>query len=190
MQQFSVQNRKPALRVQRFRLLMILAIWPSLAWTSDSSRNTQADVLAIGLPIAAYTLTGLKKDKQGAWQATKSLGLTVAATLTLNALIDKDTPTGDDNDAFPSGHSAVAFSSAAFMQRRYGWRTGLPAYAVASYVGWLRVKTDEHDWIDVLGGAALGIASSTLFTNRWSDKVALTPWIGPHGAGLVVSARW
>jgi len=190
MQRFSVHNRQPALLLRRLTTLIVLAIMPAFALAGDSSRNTQADVLAIGLPIAAYTLTGLKRDKQGAWQATKSLGLTVAGTLALNALIDKDTPTGDDDDAFPSGHSAIAFSSAAFMQRRYGWRTGLPAYAVASYVGWLRVKTDEHDWTDVLGGAALGITSSILFTNRWSDKVALTPWIDPHGAGLVVSARW
>ena len=170
--------------------LIVLALLPTLTWAGDSSRNTQADVLAIGLPIVAYTLTGLKRDRQGAWAATKSLGLTTVGTLALNALIDKDTPTGDADDAFPSGHSAIAFSSAAFMQRRYGWRTGLPAYAVAGYVGWLRVETDEHDWADVLGGAALGIVSSTLFTQRWSDKVAFSPWIGPHGAGLVVHARW
>ncbi len=171
-------------------ILIVLTLLPALACSSDSSRNTQADVLAIGLPIAAYTLTGLKKDTQGAWDMTKSLGLTVTGTLALNALIDKDTPSGDDNDAFPSGHSAVAFSSAAFMQRRYGWRTGLPAYAVAGTVGWLRVETDEHDWADVLGGAALGIVSSILFTDRWSDKVAVSPWIGPDGAGIVVHASW
>ncbi len=180
---------QPTLRRQLVTLV-ILAILPTLAWSGDSSRNTQADVLTFGLPIMAYTLTGLNRDKQGAWAATKSLGLTTIGMLALNALIDKDTPSGDTNDAFPSGHSAIAFSSAAFIQRRYGWRTGLPAYAVAGYVGWLRVETDEHDWADVLGGAALGIVSSTLFTQRWSDKVAFSPWIGPNGAGLAVQARW
>jgi len=177
-------------RLRLITTLIVLALLPALACSGDSSRNTQADVLAIALPITAYTLTGLKKDKQGTWEMTKSLGLTVAGTLALNALIDKDTPTGDADDAFPSGHSAVAFSSAAFMQRRYGWRTGLPAYVVASYVGWLRVETDEHDWADVLGGAALGIVSATLFTHRWSDQVALSPWIGPDGVGIVVHASW
>ncbi len=169
---------------------MVVAMLPTLASSADSSYNTQADVLATGLPLAAYALTVFNKDKQGAWAATKSLTLTVAGTLTLNSLIDKDTPSGDDNNAFPSGHSAVSFSSAAFIQRRYGWQAGLPAYATAAYVGWLRVKADEHDWADVLGGAALGIASSTLFTKRWSDKVAVSPWIGPDGAGLTVQARW
>jgi membrane-associated phospholipid phosphatase len=190
MQGFPAQFRPPDLRLPEQIMLIVIALWPMIATAGDSARNTQADVLAIGLPIAAYTLTALKKDKQGAWQATKSLGLTVAGTLALNAAIDKETPTGDADDAFPSGHSAVAFSSAAFIQRRYGWGAGMPAYAVAGYVAWLRVETDEHDWAEVLGGAALGIASATLFTHRWTDTVALSPWIGPDSVGLVVNARW
>jgi membrane-associated phospholipid phosphatase len=161
-----------------------------VASAGDGSRNTQADVLAIGLPITALALTSLKKDRPGTWAATKSLGLTVTGTLAFNTLVHKNTPSADDDDAFPSGHSAVSFSSAAFIQRRYGWQAGLPAYAVAGYVGWLRVKTDEHDWADVLGGAALGIASSALFTQRWSEKVVFSPWIGPGGTGIAVHASW
>ena len=190
MQHSFTRGQPPASRCRWLAVLIFASILPTIAGASDSSLNTQADVLATGLPLAAYALTALKRDKPGAWAMTKSLTLTVAGTLTLNALVDKDTPSGDANDAFPSGHSAIAFSSAAFMQRRYGWRAGLPAYATAGYVGWLRVKADEHDWADVLGGAALGILSSTLFTQRWSDKVAVSPWIGPNGAGLVVQARW
>ncbi len=163
---------------------------PTAVHAGENSLNAQADLLTAGLPIAAFALTALKKDKQGAWALTKSLTLTVAGTLTLNSVIDKDTPNGDANDAFPSGHSAISFSSAAFIQRRYGWRTGIPAYAAAGYVGWLRVKANEHDWADVVGGAALGIASSVLFTKRWSETVAVSPWIGPAGAGIVVQARW
>ena len=170
--------------------MALTMIAPTLAYSGDSSRNTQADVLAVGLPIAAFALTGLKNDRQGTWAMAKSLGVTVGGTLVLNALIHKDTPTGDEDDAFPSAHSSISFSSAAFMQRRYGWRTGLPAYLAAGYVGWLRVKTDEHDWADVLGGAALGVGAATIFTKRWTNQVAVTPWVGPHGAGLVVQARW
>jgi len=189
MQKLPIHNRR-AVSWRCLAILIALSLLPALACSGDSSRNTQADVLAIAVPISAYTLTGLKRDKQGAWAATKSLGMTVAGTLVLNTLIHKDTPDGNDNDAFTSGHAGISFSSAAFMQRRYGWRTGLPAYAVAGYVGWLRVKTDEHDWYDVIGGAALGIASSTLFTQPWTEKVVLAPWIGPDGAGINVLASW
>jgi len=190
MRPFNSPDRQLVSKPQWMVLLILLVMLPQLAWSGNGSRNTQADILATALPVTAYALTGLKKDKEGAWAATKSLGLTVAGTLALNTLVHKDTPTHDDNDAFPSGHSSVSFSSAAFMQRRYGWRTGLPAYAVAGYVGWLRVKADQHDWTDVIGGAALGIGSSMLFTKPWTEKVALAPWIGPNGAGIEIFASW
>ncbi len=190
MQPSPAHNRQPGSQARQLATL-ILFIWlPIVASAGDGSRNTQADVLAIGLPITALALTSLKKDRPGTWAATKSLGLTVTGTLAFNTLVHKNTPSADDDDDFPSGHSAVPFSSAAFIQRRYGWQAGLPAYAVAGYVGWLRVKTDEHDWADVLGGAALGIASSALFTQRWSEKVVFSPWIGPGGTGIAVHASW
>lgn len=163
---------------------------PIPAAAGDGARDRQADVLALGLPIASFALAGWKRDEDGMRAAAKSIGLAAVTTVALNALIHKNTPNDDADDAFPSGHSAVAFSSATFLQRRYGWRAGLPAYAAAGAVGWLRVRTDDHDWTDVLGGAALGIASSMLFTRRWSEQVAFTPWITPDGGGLAVQARW
>ncbi len=168
----------------------MLTTLPVTATAGDGARDRQADVLAIGLPIASFALAGWKHDGDGMRAAAKSIGLTAVTTVGLNALIHKNTPNDDADDAFPSGHSAIAFSSATFLQRRYGWRAGLPAFAAAGTVGWLRVRTDDHDWTDVLGGAALGIAASMLFTQRWSETVAFTPWIAPDGGGLAVHARW
>lgn len=163
---------------------------PLPAAAGDGARDRQADVLAIGLPIASFALAGWKGDRDGMRAAARSIGLTGVTTAGLNALIHKNTPDDDADDAFPSGHSAIAFSSATFLQRRYGWRAGWPAFATAGAVGWLRVRTDDHDWTDVLGGAALGIASSMLFTRRWSEQVAFAPWVVPDGGGLAVRARW
>jgi len=170
--------------------LALLTTLPIFATAGDGARDRQADVLAIGLPIASFALAGWQGDRDGARAAAESIGLTAVTTVGLNALIHKNTPNDDADDAFPSGHSAIAFSSATFLQRRYGWRAGLPAFAAAGTVGWLRVRADEHDWTDVLGGAALGIASSLLFTRRWSEQVSYTPWITPDAAGLAVNARW
>ena len=39
----------------------------------------------------------------------------------------------------PSIHSAVAFAGASYIQRRYGWKFGAPAYALAVDVGWSRI---------------------------------------------------
>jgi membrane-associated phospholipid phosphatase len=144
----------------------------------------------LALPATAYLLTLNQHDEQGAWALTRSLGLAALSTLALNAVIDKDAPNGSSGHAFPSGHTAIAFSSAAFMQRRYGWRPGIPAYLAASYVGWLRLETDDHDTADVLGGMAVGILSSYLLTKPLGENVEVAVWSNGNGAGIQLQYRW
>ena len=103
-----------------------------------------------------------------------------------NGLVDKDAPNGSSSHAFPSGHTAMAFGSAGLIQRRYGWRPGIPAYLVAAYVGWLRVETDDHDTADVAGGAAVGIISSYLLTRQFDDAVRVSAWSDGKAAGLQI----
>lgn len=174
-------------------LIPLLFLFTTLAGErcyADSSKNTQADVLVLALPAAAYLLTLNREDKPGAWALTKSLGVSAATTLVLNSLIEKDSPNGSSQDAFPSGHATIAFASAGFIQRRYGWRSGLPAYAVASYVGWLRVETDDHDAADVLGGMAVGILSSYLLTKPLGDNAQVAAWSDAQAGGLQFQFRW
>ena len=157
---------------------------------ADSNKDKQADVLMLALPATAYLLTWNKKDEPGAWALTRSLGAATLSTLALNALIDKDSPNGSSSDAFPSGHTSIAFSSAAFIQRRYGWRPGIPAYLAASYVGYLRVETDDHDTGDVLGGMAVGILSSYLLTQPLGENVQVSAWSVGNGGGISLQYRW
>ncbi len=158
--------------------------------SADADKGKQADVLMLALPATAYLLTSHQGDGQGAWALTKSLGLSTAGTLALNSIIDKDAPNGSSNNAFPSGHAAIAFDSAAFIQRRYGWRPGIPAYLIAVYVGWLRVETDDHDIADIIGGAAVGIISSYLLTKPFDDNVSASAWTDGKSAGLQIQVRW
>lgn len=60
--------------------------------------------------------------------------------------------------SFPSGHTSAAFATATMIQRRWGWKRGLPAYLIAAYVGTSRLQ-NLHHFSDVTFGAALGIAS-------------------------------
>ena len=180
----------------KFQSLMIIVIAILVGPACHASdKDKQADILMVALPASAYLFTLHKEDQPGAWMLTRSLGLSAIATLALNEVIDKDSPNGKSDDAFPSGHSAIAFGAAGFMQRRYGWRTGIPAYVVASYVGWLRLETDDHDTADVIGGAAVGILSSYFLTEVLDDNVyALTgeivlrspPCTGYH-AGMIMN---
>ena len=171
-------------------IFVVMATVGSPACHADFDKDKQADILMLALPASAYLLTLNKQDEQGAWTLTKSLGVAAVSTLVLNSIIDKDSPNGSSSDAFPSGHTAIAFSSAAFIQKRYGWRPGIPAYAVAAYVGWLRVETDDHDNADVLAGAAVGIISSYLLTRAFDDNVRASAWSDGASAGLQIQVRF
>ena len=57
----------------------------------------------------------------------------------------------------------AAFDGATFLMRRYGWKWGVPAYAVSCYVAWGRVHANKHDWWDVLGGAAIGAGADAVY---------------------------
>lgn len=117
---------------------------------------------------AALTLIIVNKDKKGAWQFAESLGTTLAATYILKYAINKPRPDGaTDGHAFPSGHTANAFSGASFVQRRYGWKYGAPAYLVAGFVGYSRIGAERHDTWDVLAGAVVGIGSTYIFTTPY-----------------------
>lgn len=123
-------------------------------------------------PTAVSLITVIaKKDKKGFWQLSKSAGTNLALTYALKYGINKHRPEGrTDGKAFPSGHTSFAFQGASFLQRRYGWKYGVPAYALAAYVGWSRMEGigERHDGWDVLGGALVGIGSTYLFTTPYA----------------------
>src|SRR5207247_9514252 len=69
--------------------------------------------------------------------------------------------------SFPSAHTSISFSAAEFMRERYGLEYGVPAYALASFVAYGRVESKQHYAHDVIAGAAIGIASSYIFTKPY-----------------------
>ena len=133
----------------------------------------------------------IHKDKEGFWQFSKSMGANLAATWVLKYAINKPRPEGrTDGHAFPSGHTSFAFQGASFLQRRYGWKYGIPAYAVASYVAYSRLEglNDRHDGWDVLAGALLGIASTYLYTTPYIQEhfdVSFTSVKGNYSVGIL-----
>ena len=91
------------------------------------------DVGLIALPAAAAGMTVLNGDREGAKQLGMALLSTAAVTGGLKLSIREKAPNGDDH-AFPSGHTSIAFAGASFLQRRYGWGYGAPAYLrITSY---------------------------------------------------------
>lgn len=126
------------------------------------------------VPTAVSLITVLtKNDKEGFWQLSKSVSANLTATWILKYSINKHRPEGrTDGRAFPSGHTSCAFQGASFLQRRYGWKYGIPAYALAAYVGFSRIEgiNTRHDGWDVLSGAIVGIGSTYIFTTPYQQE--------------------
>ena len=89
-------------------------------------------------------------------------------------------------------HTSVSFAGAAFIQRRYGWKWGIPAYVVSTYVGWSRVYGKKHDWWDVAAGAVIGVGSSYIFTRPFAKEHNLTisPVAGNGACGIYMSMNF
>lgn len=112
------------------------------------------------------------RDKEGFWQLAESTGANLTATWVLKYAINKPRPEGRlDGHAFPSGHTSFVFQGASFLQRRYGWKYGIPAYAVAGFVAYSRMEgiNDRHDGWDILGGILVGFGSTYLFTTPYAE---------------------
>lgn len=90
--------------------------------------------------------------------------------------------------SFPSGHTSASFATATVLHRRFGWwRGGLPAYAVATYVGISRLEK-VHYLSDVTFGAAVGIASGLTVTLP-GRGTTLSPIVGRGVRGVSIAIR-
>jgi membrane-associated phospholipid phosphatase len=137
------------------------ATWPTFLQKSG-------DVIQIGLPAGALMETLISKDKEGFKQFSISFGVNFLTTHALKRIIRKKRPDPSNAyNAMPSGHTSASFQAATFI----------PAYLLASYVGYSRVKgvDTKHDVWDVLGGAALGSLTSYLFTTTKDKNHKITP---------------
>lgn len=142
------------------------------------------------LVVAALGLPAARGDWRGDLQAGGSLLAAGGATYVLKELVHERRPDGSDRKSFPSGHTSISFAAAATLEKRYGWRAGVPALVVASFVGVARVQADRHYWRDVIAGAAIGGAGGWLLTSPHDQRVRLVPWAEHRGGGLTVAARF
>ncbi len=144
------------------------------------------------LPSAAgFAASVWQKDWVGLRQLALTTSVALAANYALELSVTKDRPDHTEHHAMPSTHTLLAFSGAAFVQRRYGWKWGLPAYALSAYVAWGRVYSKRHDVWDVLVGAAIGVGSAYAFTRplgRHADLTLAPASVGGGcGLGMVIT---
>jgi hypothetical protein len=152
-----------------FILLSILFIPQNMLFAQRETPEVIGDIFERVLPATAILVPLIIKDKDGTKQAVKTILTSAIITYSLKRIINKPRPNGGEF-SFPSGHTSAAFSGAASIQRRYGWKYGSIMYAMAAYTGWSRVNANKHDYWDVLGGAAIGIGSAYLFTKPYKKQ--------------------
>ncbi|MBL1407492.1 phosphatase PAP2 family protein [Sphingobacterium faecale] len=128
------------------------------------------DYLQYGPAAAVYALkfAGIK-GRNNTGRATLSYATSLVIMGVLVNSIKYTTrvqrPEGTKKNSFPSGHTAMAFTNAGFLDKEYGLVN--PAYRIAGYgsaalTGLGRNLNNRHWLPDVLAGAGVGILSNEL----------------------------
>lgn len=153
----------------------------------ENAFEHMGDTLQITLPLTAALATGLYQDWYGTGMFAKQFATAWSVTYGLKLVGDKTRPSGSNNLSFPSGHTMGAFSGASFLQRRYGWLYGIPAYVGATLTGLSRVDADAHFMDDVLAGGSIAMMSSWYWTTPYTGGARVAPIVVGDGLGVSVS---
>ncbi|HEY3965251.1 MAG TPA: phosphatase PAP2 family protein [Planctomycetaceae bacterium] len=125
-------------------------------------------------------------------------GLSATATVAIKGITNTTRPTDQFENGhygFPSYHTSSTFAIAGCLDEYYGWKAGVPAYVLASLVGWSRIDQREHDLSDVLFGAVLGVVIgktvAAAHLDRQSDlKIAPYYDVRNQATGISVEKRY
>jgi membrane-associated phospholipid phosphatase len=175
-------------------LIICLAGFSHAANAAKTNTEKAGDILQYAVPLLGFSSTLLFEDNEQAHYAGSIAFIKSAVSAQLTALalkksINAQRPNGECCDSFPSGHTTLAFMGASFIQFRYGWQYSVPAYIAATYVGYSRVNTEQHYTRDVVAGAAIGILSSYIFTEKYHG-FTITPYAFNKQFGLQVNAEF
>ena len=147
----------------------------SLWYLVSAAREDEESLEKAGTMISALCITGLT-----------TVGLKLAVW---------DQCPNDKYFGWPSGHTASSFTIASVLDEQYGPKVGIPAYLVASFVGFRMLDSGDHWLSDVLFGAALGwvvghsVAQHHAEPELWGMKVR--PYMDPETGAVGVSlCRW
>ena len=153
---------------------------------------TVTDVLTGVIPIGAFWYTHNIDDRNGRDQMLWSIGSSLAVITTARVAFDSTDygtrPNGHPY-GFPSGHIAFLGSAAAFVQDRYGWKAGIPSWAVTAYTAYVRVEDEHHKWRDVVVSAVIVQGISWYFVEPY-PQVRVLPFSKEDGSGLQLEYRF
>ena len=156
----------------------------------------------LGLVVAGVFTTGrlveAPRFRAMSYDLLDAFLLNWGYTSVFKSAVGRERPNGQDEKSFPSGHASNAFALATVVERHYGWKAGVPAYALASLVGVSRLQRNKHYLSDVLGGATLGyiVGRTVVRVNGGAvggtkrPQVSLSPVVGRRTRALTVAVTF
>jgi len=144
--------------------------------------SSTAKPISIAIPfgmLAVALINDNKKEEYNAYETAAGIAISTVATEAFKLAIHRPRPYIehgnvypdfiDDGNAFPSGHTSVAFSAATSLTLIYKkWYVAVPAYTWASAVGYSRLYLGQHYPSDVFAGAVVGAAGA--YASHWLNK--------------------
>jgi membrane-associated phospholipid phosphatase len=161
------------------------------------------DRLGNGVVLAGITGALLVASYTGKNQKFRAMSFSLAQGFVISEIIvhsikaatNRDRPSGENQQSFPSGHTSSTFTYATVISHYYGAKAGIPAYAVASLIGFSRMEKNKHHLSDVIAGATLGyligrtvVKVTDRRARRNTKTMTVAPVIGQETKG--VSVRW
>jgi membrane-associated phospholipid phosphatase len=169
-----------------------LVLMPAAASAKTDTIERVGKALAIAEPIFAGGVSIWRNDWTGLAEMGVTTGASVGTAYALKYVVHEERPDRSDDKSFPSDTAALAFAPANYLWDRYGWQWGVPAYAVAGFVGYSRVKADKHHWWDVAASAAISLGYTKIFTTRYirSYNVYGSAYVTPDGGYVTMNYRF
>jgi membrane-associated phospholipid phosphatase len=158
--------------------------------TFDAGKSVGGARLQFGSALATLAVGHIVKSPKVATigaDLVRAQIISQALTAGIKLAVGRTRPDGTSY-SFPSGHTSVTFASATVLtvlQRHLGWKAGIPAYALASYVATSRIQEKRHYLSDVAFGATIGIVSGrTVTIGRGDNRFAVSPMATQGGGGV------
>jgi membrane-associated phospholipid phosphatase len=183
--------------------LASLAIHPADEAIREATQSGQVPVLSGGqtygdltleVPLAVgWWIVGHAAHNSRAAEAGRDLVRAqisaVSWTYVAKYSVSRTRPNGDPR-SFPSGHASTTFATAMVLQEHYGWKLGMPFFALATYTAASRIVDNKHWASDVVFGAFLGMTSGRTVTMHLRNARATVAAVAvAGGGGVTVSVR-